>query len=449
MAEVYYFISDLHIGGDGVLDECAFESELTALLRRIEMERADTELIIVGDMFGLWETTYAEGPDKLHGIIASHTGLFMQFRRAGARARITVIPGNHDHELATHPEFAAILSVYNIHLEAKEYITREIAGRGIWIEHGNQHDSYNRFDDFGNPACRPLGYYVTSGVIRSVSRRVQRRNQRWLQDIEAVYPTEHVPYWLLSNYFYREMSLYIRLLILPFLLLFSTSVILAAGVLLEIFGAVRAGTFLSSFTYAFGRVGYVLDALFLVNGAAVAFILVCLVPMVLVRRDMKSVLTRYGIDLSEALTIEKESQYHQAAERVFREHPEMAVYAFGHTHGAGALKTGDRVILNTGTWIRKLTCIPSRFYLLPDVYCASYHLGYFRICASQEGIRIEHHRIPKSVDERLSLLQRFSIYGKRHDSATSVPALIVLPSLEREGRPEDRTALPAETEPLR
>jgi len=32
----YFFISDLHIGGDGLLNECEFEPELITFLRELE-----------------------------------------------------------------------------------------------------------------------------------------------------------------------------------------------------------------------------------------------------------------------------------------------------------------------------------------------------------------------------------------------------------------------------
>lgn len=441
MARAYYFISDLHLGGDGALDECAFEGELIGFLRRLEEEAdGDAELIIAGDMFGLWETTYAEGADKLHGIIAGHTELFLQFQRTGRRVRITVIPGNHDHELATDPAFAAILRVYNIHLEAKEFITREIGGRTLWIEHGNQHDAYNRFDDFGNPACRPLGYYATSGVISGASRRVKGKDEKWLKDIESVYPTEYVPHWLLSNYFYREMNLYLRVLALPFLLLFTFTAAGVFGVLLDLAGLVPEGLFFSSFTRSLGSAGYLLDAAFIVNGVMVLCIVLISIPLLVIRRDIRNVLVRYGVDLSEALKAEKESQYAAAAERVFREHPEVILYVFGHTHAAGVQVRDGRAVLNTGTWLKKLTCVPSRFYMLPDVYCASYELGYFRVRTDGPNLIIEHRAIAKPAPDDLSTLQRLSIYGRARHRFAPIPETSELPLLF--ARSSDDSAAP-------
>ena len=55
MNKEYYFISDLHIGGDAELDICDFEPELIEFLKELEKKDINTELIIVGDVLGFWE----------------------------------------------------------------------------------------------------------------------------------------------------------------------------------------------------------------------------------------------------------------------------------------------------------------------------------------------------------------------------------------------------------
>ena len=62
----YYFISDLHIGGDEALGTCDFEQELIEFLDSLAQKcEEDVELVIVGDGFGLWEFTQVDGALKL------------------------------------------------------------------------------------------------------------------------------------------------------------------------------------------------------------------------------------------------------------------------------------------------------------------------------------------------------------------------------------------------
>jgi metallophosphoesterase superfamily enzyme len=120
----YYFISDLHIGGDGDLDQCDFEGELIAFLRRIADGPLPAELIIIGDAFGLWELTEVKDDTKVQRIARTHQELFEQFRETGRRIRITLVPGNHDYELACVPSYKDVLAEFNIRLEPETYIIR-------------------------------------------------------------------------------------------------------------------------------------------------------------------------------------------------------------------------------------------------------------------------------------------------------------------------------------
>lgn len=426
MASEYYFISDLHIGGDGALDICEFETELTTFLEMLEQKGGDTELVIVGDLFGLWELTTLSGPDKLHAIIASHFELFRQFQRTGSRIRITLIPGNHDHELATDPQFGAILQAYKIHFEPSEFITRPLANRTLWIEHGNQRDDYNRFEPFGSPSSKPFGYYVTTNLISSAGQRVRNRHEKWLKDIESVYPTEYVPHWLFSNYFYREMNATLRILLAPFLFFFFASTFMVLGALLELLGLVAPGRFLSSFSNSLGPAGYVLDAVFLVGGAAFITLLLVSLLLALMRRDIRRVFVRYNFDLSRALNEKKNEEYLSAAEQVFQEHPEVVLFIYGHSH-IPELSTADgRAIINTGSWIMRLTRVPSRFLLLPDVYCPFYQLGYFRVVEEDGAIVVHYHAIKKNTGDKLSRLQRLAIFGQRKDAFCEIPPKTIL-----------------------
>ena len=115
----YYFISDLHIGGEGNLMPCDFEAELIEFLQLLEGKTNSTELIIVGDAFSFWEMTRTSPTEK----------------------------------------------------------------------------------------------------------------------------NEAIPYWFFSNYFYKEMSIWLRWILLPFLLLLSISILLLVSAVLEQVGIVPSGFF--------------------------------------------------------------------------------------------------------------------------------------------------------------------------------------------------------------
>ena len=422
----YYFISDLHIGGDAELEICDFESELIGFLRELEKKDRETELIIVGDIFGFWELTGAEGTGKLEAIAGNHRALFNQFRKTGSRIVITVIPGNHDYPLACDPDFEKALAGYNIRLERREHITREVAGRKIWIEHGSQHDSFNRASKFGDPYVTPIGYYVTSHITSTAGRHAGFGRGLWLRDLESVQPYEYIPDWLLSNYFYREMSPILRWIMLPFLLLFTVSLLAFVGMILEQEAVLGTNIFNREFLSSLGIFGKLFGIVLMVDFVVIIFLLLLSIPFGLILRDISRTLRRYGIRAGEGINVQKTDVYLQAARKVFARDPSVAVYLFGHTHTPSLQHLDGRVIINTGTWLKMLTRVKSRFRLLPAVYYPTFRLNYFRIFDEGGRVVIEYKLIPRATVSGLTFLQKLVTLGRKRAVNFHIPSRTVL-----------------------
>ena len=138
MAKEFYVVSDLHFGGDGALQQCDYTDEFVAFLRDLAAKGGDIELVIAGDTFGFWELTTVEGVAKFDVIVADHRAIFDQLRETGKKIKITVMVGNHDYDLACDPAFKMKLAEYNLDLDTSISVKRELLGRTIWIEHGQQ-----------------------------------------------------------------------------------------------------------------------------------------------------------------------------------------------------------------------------------------------------------------------------------------------------------------------
>ena len=233
---VYYVISDLHVGGDEQLGEVEFLPELLEFLERLERTDEDAELVINGDAFGLWEITNVDGTAKFDHLVETYPDLFEQLRRTGENVRITLLPGNHDHELAAYDEYVDRLADYNVIVVQEGSLTRQIGDSVVYFEHGHQQDPNNRIEDWGNPNASPLGYYYNTLVTSRAGQLSDRGRYNWLKDVQAVTPTERMPVWLLSKYFYREMNPVLRYALVPFLLLFNISALLAVLAGLDLAG---------------------------------------------------------------------------------------------------------------------------------------------------------------------------------------------------------------------
>jgi UDP-2,3-diacylglucosamine pyrophosphatase LpxH len=418
----YFFVSDLHIGGDEQLKILDFEDEFIAFLKMLEQKETGTELIIIGDAFGLWELTTTEGIEKFDLLVKDHSELFNQFRATGEHIIITLIPGNHDYELACYPQFVDRLQGYNIVLEPKVSITRELAGKKIWIEHGMQHDESNRMPDFGHPHANPVGYFVTHSLVGTAGRLSGRGRYNWLRDIQSVTPLEEIPRWIISNYFYREMNPLLRYAVVPFLLLFAFSVINLIGLALEASGLIGTRVFLDDRILGpLGFAGRVLGVIFAINAVVICLLVLVSIPLLVFAHDVRRTLVRFGVFSVNPAIGGPDTTYLEAAEKVFTSDPEVAVFIYGHTHNASIKKLGSKVVINSGTWLKKLERAPSRFLLLPSVYHPSFRLNYFRISDDGGQIVIDYERIQKAAPRELTLLQRLVSRRPKHDALDDIP----------------------------
>jgi len=423
----YYLVSDLHIGGDEQLKILDFEPDLIAFLKMLEQKGRDTELIIVGDAFGLWEFTTAEGAEKFDILTNDHVDLFDQLRTTGEHIVITLLPGNHDYELACYPQFVDRLLEYNIVLEPKTSITRELAGKKIWIEHGMQHDESNHMPDFGNPHANPVGYFVTHSLVGTAGRLSGRGRYNWLRDIQSVTPLEDIPRWVISNYFYREMNPLLGYAVLPFLLLFTLSIVNLLGLALEASGIVGTRVFLDDRLLApLGFAAPIVGIIFFINTVIVAILVLISIPLLFFYRDVRSTLVRFDVLNTIPAISPADIACLEAAEEVFASDPETVIFIYGHTHNASLKRIGDRVVINTGTWLKKLERVPARFRLLPSVYHPSFRLNYFRIGQDGAHIAIDYERIQKAAPRELTLLQRLVSRKPDRDALEDIPARTIV-----------------------
>ena len=411
---VYYVISDLHIGGDEQLGEIDFLEELLEFLERLETTEEDAELLINGDLFGLWEFTEVDGLAKFDVLLERYPALFEQLRETGDSIPITLLPGNHDNELAAYDEYVDRLAEYNVDLVQSESLTRPVGDRTIWFEHGHQRDPNNRFDDFGNPYETPVGYHYNTNVTSRAGQLSDRGRYNWLKDVQAVTPTERVPRWLLSKYFYREMNPLLRYAVIPFLLLFNISVVLTVLAGLDVGGVWTMPVETTDAVLSrLGLVGEAVHFVLVVNTAVAGVLLLAGVPVYLVFRDVKSTVDRFGVFETE-LTVDPDEPYEKAAREVFADRPETAIFCYGHTHRPGVNEVESRLLVNTGTWLKRLHRRDVVAGVLPPVFYPSYQLCVVRISSGPDGVTVEYEEIEKSSpsEEEITLTERLLTLGR-------------------------------------
>lgn len=414
---VYYVISDLHIGGDEQLEEVEFLDELLEFLQRLETTDENAELIINGDAFGLWEITSIEGPEKFDYLLSRYPDLFEQLHDTGQNIQITLVPGNHDHELAAYDQYIERFANYNVTLVQEQSITRQVGARSVHFEHGHQHDPNNRIEDWGNPYATPLGYFYNTHVTSQAGQLSERGRYNWLKDVQAVTPTERMPIWLLSKYFYREMNPLLRYALVPFLLLFNISAVLAILTGLQLANTWSLPVvWMVTFLDQFGRIGTALWFVLAVNVAVVGLLLLVGIPIYFIRRDVRQTIQRFGI-FETSLTADAEAPYEEAAHEVFVDRPETAIFCYGHTHRPSVRRIDGGLLVNTGTWLKRLHRRDGIIGILPPVFYPSYQLTAVRISAESTGVAVSHEPIEKSnpSKDELTLTERLVTLGREPD----------------------------------
>ena len=415
---VYYVVSDLHIGGDEQLGEVEFLDELLEFLSRLEHTDENAELIINGDAFGLWELTHAEDVAKFDVLAETYPRLFEQLRATGENVDVTLLPGNHDHELAAYDEYVERLAAYNVDLVQSDAITRPVGDSVVYFEHGHQHDPNNRIEDWGDPNARPLGYYYNTKVTSRAGQLSDRGRYNWLKDVQAVTPTERMPVWVLSKYFYREMNPVLRYALVPFLLLFNVSAVLAVLAALNLLGVWQTPvTMTSAFLSQFGTAGAAIWLLLVVNVAIAGLLLLVGIPLYFLRRDIRKTVNRFGI-FETGLTVDAEAPYEAAAEELFAANPETVVYCYGHTHRPTMRAVDGGLLVNTGTWLKRLHRRDGVIGLLPPVFYPSYQLSAVRISRNGAGVEVNYEEIqkPSPSPEELTLTERLLTLGRKPDT---------------------------------
>src|ERR687893_364309 len=392
MPREYFFISDMHIGGDGELQHCDFEVELIEFLKLIEQQPK----------------------------------LFEQFKQTGSKIPITIMPGNHDYELACYPEFIDRLKDYNLNLVPEISITREVAGKKIWIEHGQQHDERNHMPDFGNPHAQPVGYFITTGIVGTAGRYSEFGRGNWLKDVQAVMPITEIPTWTISNYFYREMGPLLRLVLLPFLLLLGVGAVVVISWLMEAFGLLQVNPILDNpLTDSLGLPGQVLRTVLVFEGVLALLLLLALIPAMILLgilyRDVRRTLGRYHILMPKTPAQIGDGPYLEAARQVFEQDPSVAVFVYGHTHLASLKEVDDKIVINTGTWLKMPKKVPVVFGQLPPVYIPAFRLNYFRIAEVDGQLAIYYEQIEKRPPSELTWSQRLLTLARRPAAGPPIP----------------------------
>jgi UDP-2,3-diacylglucosamine pyrophosphatase LpxH len=159
---VVYVISDLHIGGDttpmlGHPEKLV--NFLHGLAKSPRTAKQDVELVINGDIvdflatapYAGWTSKEDVAVEKLRRTVSDHRKIFSALAAVAKVARITLILGNHDIELAYPKVRDLLFREIGTDSHRCHFVWTNEAYRigDVHIEHGNRYDPWNAIDHDG------------------------------------------------------------------------------------------------------------------------------------------------------------------------------------------------------------------------------------------------------------------------------------------------------------
>lgn len=408
-------ISDLHIGGDEIIEDFSCEDELVSFLEKKSRYDGDLELIILGDFFDLWKVE-KNAKEQVKFIIKQHQKLFDAFKVFGAKHTVTVLPGNHDHALFYNKKYKENLADYNIIVDPTQFFKREFHNGEktfrIIGEHGNQVEPATEFPKFNMPTDSSLAYHVNKILVYKLMRMGnEHKSPYWLRDLDNI-NTELIPYWVISKYFYYELGPILKAALIPMFVLFGFAVPYFIFDLLTEFYQPK---FIQPLLLLLDTNTFFKFLIFLLYFDMVVVIIVVFVW--LVKRDFRKRLNEYGIQSLSDILLSRYRAYKSRAKKVvsgkndFNQKAEF--YVNGHTHVAGlhGLKEEELYFADTGSWKQLMKRISARFRF-PTVYAPYFSLTYLEFEPQNNEMIIRMKKWPKDFKPNLTVLERFVVKNK-------------------------------------
>ncbi len=373
------FVSDLHLTEGGVTNDFQAAGELCELVEALYRHPGEVILVLGGDVLDLLQVQaprQEQAARALSGQDAAALGDTLCRLAGRPGATIVYLVGNHDSTLAWDQVSRELVmrqfGISVVTLYARVRAEGEGGGEvRLVAEHGDQLDRYNRRTDPFDPLDVPPGDHIVTEVVNRLEAAAERYPELALDQVDNVRPALMIPWWIVSNFFYRYMGRAVRNIAVPLVLLWIL-VHLLVGLLVA---------------SEFERVAY------LGNRAVrwtASFVLTDLLLLFLVSpllgRMFRRAAAAYGVPSPHEAEEETANRRAGVPALLDRRDPEASVLVTGHTHEPGLVRFPDgRVGVDAGCWVRGLVPVRAR-YGLPPVFVPAYPVHWVDVQAAPHGV---------------------------------------------------------------
>jgi UDP-2,3-diacylglucosamine pyrophosphatase LpxH len=413
----FVYVSDLHLTDTGPNDDFAATAELCELLDFLRDHPGQVVLALGGDILDLLQV--GGSPEErvarvLDGPAAGPIGEALRRLSARPGATVLYLVGNHDSTLAWDAAARKLVTdrfgVTDFALHARVRVDRAGGGGEVVVvaEHGDALDRWNRRTDPFDPLDVPVGDHVVTEFVNRLEGASGRYPQLALDQVDNVRPGLLVPWWLVSNFFYKFMGRALRDFALPLVLL-TIALNLVVGLLVGDPGRVaelgsRAVRWVSTFV--------------LTNLALLALLSTFL------GRSFRRAAAAYGLPTPDEAADEAQARKGDLPELLARRDPTAGVLVTGHTHEPGIIRLpGGQVAADAGCWVRGL--VPVRAWLaLPPVFVPTYPVNWVDVRARPDGVAVDLWERRLAVTRRLGHIERL-VARRPLPPDTAAPAQVV------------------------
>jgi UDP-2,3-diacylglucosamine pyrophosphatase LpxH len=420
------YLSDLHLTDTGPADDFAATDELCELIGSLHDHPGQVLLALGGDILDLLQVEGSmeeRAARALDGPAAAVLGAALC--RLAARPGVTILylVGNHDAALAWNAAARKLVAerfgVTEFALHARIRVARpDLAGEVVVVaEHGDALDRWNRRTDPFDPLDVPIGDHIVTEFVNKLELASGRYPELALDEVDNVRPGILVPWWLVSNFFYKFMGRALRDFALPLVLL-TIALNLAVGLLVGDVGRIaylgnRAVRWVASFV--------------LTNLALIA------VLSTFLGRSFRRAAAAYGVPSPDEASEEAENRQADLPALLQRRDPEAAVLLTGHTHEPRIVRLpGGQVAVDGGCWVRGLVPVRARLSL-PPVFVPVYPVNWVDIQPGGQCVEGALWERRLAVRRRLGRIERL-VARRPLPPADAAPAKV----LARVVLPDDR-----------
>jgi UDP-2,3-diacylglucosamine pyrophosphatase LpxH len=418
----FVYVSDLHLTDTGPADDFEATDELCELVESLHDHPGQVLLALGGDILDLLQVEAAR-EDRvaraLEGPAAAAIGAALRRLAGRPGATVLYLVGNHDSTLAWDGAARKLVAdrfgVGAFALHAHVRVQQLDGGETLLVaEHGDALDRWNRRTDPFDPLDVPVGDHIVTEVVNRLESATGRYPELALDEVDNVRPALLVPWWLVSNFFYKFMGRALRDFALPLLLLWVV-LSLAVGLLVGEVGHIaylsnRAVRWVSSFVLT--------DLALLAVGST------------FLGRSFRRAAAAYGVPSPADAEAEVADRQIDLPSLLRLRNPEATLLVSGHTHETGIVRLPEgRLAVDAGCWVRGL--VPVRAWLsLPPVFVATYPVNWVDVQATPDGVAVSLWERRLAVRRRLGNIER--LVARRplppaDAAAPRVVARVVLP----------------------